>query len=82
MNPNTGSIALFETEEDAKKAGHTVPLKEELAGRLLQVARQERAEMVLNISTTHPLGRLPGLTDEDIRKLRNAAKRARRARRG
>lgn len=82
MNPNTGSIATFETDDDAIQAGHTVPLAKKLAGRLLQVPRQERAAMVLNISTKHPLGRLPGMTDDDVRKLRNAAKRERRARRG
>jgi hypothetical protein len=82
MNPNTGSIATFETDDDAKQAGHTVPLTKKLAGRLLQVPRKLRAAMVLNVSSKHPLGRLPGLTDEDIRQLRNAAKRERRARRG
>jgi hypothetical protein len=82
MNPNTGSIATFETDDDANRAGHTVPLTKELAGRLLQVPRGMRAAMVLNVSNKHPLGRLPGLTDEDIRQLRNAAKRERRARRG
>jgi hypothetical protein len=82
MNPNTGSIATFETDDDAEQAGHTVPLTKKLAGRLLQVPRQERAAMVLNISRQHPLGRLPGLTDEDLGMLRNAAKRARKLRRG
>lgn len=82
MNPDTGAIASFETDEDAKTAGHTIPLSKELAGRLLQVPRQERMPMVLNLSKAHPLAKLVGMTDDDVRQLRNAAKRARRERRG
>lgn len=82
MNPDTGAIALFETEEDAKNAGHTVQLAKEIAGKLLQVPRQERMPLVLGLSKEHPLAKLDGMTDDDVRKLRNAAKQARRDRRG
>ena len=82
MNPNTGAIAYFETDADAKAAGHTVPLSKEVASHALKVPRSERASTVLDFAKLHPLGRLPGMTEDDIRQLRNAAKRARRARRG
>lgn len=81
MNPDTGAIAVFESDEDAEAAGHTVPLTKQLAGRLLQVPRKERMPLVLGLSTSHPLAKLAGMTGDDVKKLRNAAKRARRERR-
>lgn len=84
MNPDIGAIAHFETEEDAKKAGYTIPLTKELAGKLQQMPRQDRLKLISNdvrhIADLHPLAQLAGMTDDDVRKLRNAAKRARRAR--
>lgn len=80
MNPNTGAIATFETDEDAKAAGHTVPLSKKLAGRMLAMARASRVALVKSWSTAHPLARVPGESDEDARKARNAAKRERGAR--
>lgn len=81
MNPDTGAIAHFETDEDAQAAGHTVPLPKKLARGLLRVARQERMPLMLNLSPFHPLAKLAGMTEDDVRQLRNSAKRARRARR-
>jgi hypothetical protein len=81
MNPDTGAIAYFETAEDAEQAGHTVPLPKKLAGRMLQLPRQERMPLILDLSPFHPLAQLAGMTEDDVRKLRNAAKRARRERR-
>jgi len=80
MNPDTGAIAVFETDDDAVTAGHTIPLPNKLAGRLLNVPRDQRMHLVLNISSRHPLARVDGMTALDARKLRNAAKRARQLR--
>lgn len=81
MNPDTGAIAVFETDEDAEAAGHTVPLPKKLARGLPKVSPSERMPIVLGLSPFHPLAKLAGMTDDDVRALRNAAKRARRARR-
>lgn len=83
MNPETGAIAHFETEDDAKEAGYTVPLDAALAKQLQQLKREERRALVSDVDRLtrhHPLARLAGMTDGDVRKLRNAAKRARKAR--
>ena len=42
MDTKTGSIAMFETEEDARKAGYDLPLKKEDAERLMPMNRQQR----------------------------------------
>lgn len=42
MNPDTGAIATFETEEDARKAGHTVPLSDAESRRLMPMNRHQR----------------------------------------
>lgn len=42
MNPDTGAIAAFENEEDAKKAGFTIPLGDKLAEELLKIDRDQR----------------------------------------
>lgn len=42
MNIDTGAIAEFETEEDAKAAGHTEPLTKDEATRLRGMNRHER----------------------------------------
>ncbi len=81
MNPDTGAIAVFETDEDAEAAGHSVPLTKKLARGLLQVPRQERMPIVLGLSPFHPLAKLAGMSEDDVRRLRNAAKRARREQR-
>jgi hypothetical protein len=85
MNPDTGAIATFETDEDAKEAGFTVPLSKSQATTCLAMHRQERLGVIsADIDTAtrfHPLARMAGMSDDDVRKVRNAAKRARRARR-
>jgi hypothetical protein len=42
MNPNTGAIAYFETDEDAERAGHTVKLSKKEASGLIGLNRHER----------------------------------------
>lgn len=42
MKPNTGAIAHFETNEDAKAAGHTVPLDKKQTELLMGMNRQQR----------------------------------------
>ena len=42
MNPDTGAIAHFETEEDARLAGFTESLTAEQAGELAGMNRQQR----------------------------------------
>lgn len=42
MNPNSGAIAAFENEDDAKAAGYTVPLEPEDAAKLLKLRREDR----------------------------------------
>lgn len=49
MNPDTRAIALFETPEDAKKAGHTVPLTRHEAQFLLRVPRENRDAELRNL---------------------------------
>lgn len=44
MNPDTGAIAHFESEEDAKRAGHTTQLSKAEARVLLNTRRGERVE--------------------------------------
>lgn len=42
MNPENGAIGTFENEDDARKAGHTVPLEDWEAAKLLAMNRGER----------------------------------------
>ena len=42
MNPDTGAIARFETDEDAKKAGFTEPLNDKEAKLLATMNRHDR----------------------------------------
>lgn len=42
MDQKSGSIAAFENEDDAKKAGYTIPLENEEAVELLKMPRDER----------------------------------------
>jgi hypothetical protein len=42
MNPDTGAIARFETEQDAREAGYTQPLTEEQVTMLQPMNRQQR----------------------------------------
>jgi hypothetical protein len=42
MDPKSGAIAHFETEEDAKKAGYTVLLENAAAEKLLPMNRHDR----------------------------------------
>lgn len=85
MNPDTGAIAIFETDGDAKKAGYTIPLSRRTAGKMLQMTKGERLGLISgnvnDLVRVHYSATLAGLTGDEVRKLRNAAKRARRARR-
>lgn len=47
MQASTGAIAHFETEEDAKAAGYTLPLTVEEARKLLAMPRAERRRWAL-----------------------------------
>ena len=89
MSPYTGAIAHFETETDANEAGYTIPLDEPLAQKMRRVNRATRRELIAEgmfprpgagPTPAHALAKRAGMTDEDLRKLRNAAKRARRQR--
>ena len=42
MNPDTGAIARFETQQDADSAGYTLPLTDEQAQELQPMNRQQR----------------------------------------
>lgn len=44
MNPETGAIAHFESDEDAEKAGHTVKLSKSEARYLLTFQGENRKE--------------------------------------
>lgn len=42
MNPDTGAIARFETQQDAEEAGYTQPLTDEQVQQLSPMNRQQR----------------------------------------
>ena len=42
MNPDTGAIAKFENDEDAKAAGHTFPLTNQNAAQIMPLSRKDR----------------------------------------
>jgi len=42
MNPETKAIAFFESDEDARRAGFTVPLTEDEAHHLCAMPRSQR----------------------------------------
>jgi hypothetical protein len=42
MHPQTQAIAHFEREEDAERAGHTIPLTKNEVDRLMPMNRAER----------------------------------------
>lgn len=46
MDPRTGAIGMFETEEDAVRAGHTVSLTKERAEELFGISREERLRLL------------------------------------
>lgn len=54
MNPNTGAIAAFETEEDARKAGFTMGLSPEQIQALMGLDRPERLR-VMNAQQLEPI---------------------------
>jgi hypothetical protein len=76
MHMEKGSITRFETEDDAKDADYGLSLDERIAEALKKIPRNERLAI---LKGPHRLAKLPGMTDDDVHKLRNAAKRARRA---
>ena len=42
MNPNTGAIASFETDEDAEAAGHTVKIAKGFIKQAMGMNRHDR----------------------------------------
>lgn len=46
MNPNTGAIAMFETDEDAIRAGFTKKLTDLEAIELRELRREQRLEWI------------------------------------
>lgn len=80
MDPKSGRIEMVESDDDARARG-LVPLLEGERGRLIRLPPEKRPAALLQMRATHPLARLPGLSEDDIRQLRNAAKQERRARR-
>jgi hypothetical protein len=42
MNPDTGAIARFETQQDAEEAGYTQPLTDAQVQELQPMNRQQR----------------------------------------
>ncbi len=80
MNPDTGEIYEDVDKEKARARG-LVPLDGKVAAALLEMSPEKRPSVLLEMCKHHPLGKLDGMTDKDIRTLRNVAKRARRERR-
>ena len=58
MDPNRGSIAKFETDEDAKEAGYTVPLTEEQYAQLGPMNRHERRKWAAEMRVSETKKRL------------------------
>lgn len=81
MDPNSGKIHQVTDEADARAKG-LVPLEDAEAALLKAMPEAQRPAALLAARALHPLGRLHGLTGDDVRQLRNAGKRERRARRG
>ena len=42
MDPNTGAVAKFENDADAKRAGHTVPVADAMLDEVLAMSRPQR----------------------------------------
>jgi len=91
MDPRNGRI--YQDDETAHLSDEVrrkfVTISDREAAELSKLPEADRPAALLAMRTKlaqeqpalHPLGRLPGLTDDDVRRLRNSAKRARRARR-
>lgn len=78
MNPDTGAIAEFETEDDARQAGYTVPLTREQAVQFKGLNRHQRLALTASLRGK-PQPRKP-LTDDERRAAKNQRKRQRKAR--
>lgn len=68
-------------EENARERG-LVRISKQERGRLIKMPEHERPPALLAMRAVHPLAVLPGMTTDDVRKIRNVLKRQRRARRG
>lgn len=80
MDVKSGKIYEIPGNEDASDRG-LVALSSKEARALRKLPEAQRPAELLQMRALHPLARLPGLTEDDIRKIRNAAKRERRSRR-
>jgi len=74
MNPDTGSIAQFETLADAAEAGYSVPLTEKQAAKLMPMTREERKEWFKTYRKAHKARKA-------LRKKRKAERQRRKANR-
>lgn len=79
MDTRTGEIRPLTA--GALPSNDEVPFDQATADMLLKMHEEFRPAALLALCRKHPLGRLPGMSEGDVRKLRNAGKRARRARR-
>jgi hypothetical protein len=81
VDPNSGRIYEdVPNEENARRRGLVKITKQE-HGRLIRLPEPQRPAELLAIRASHPLAMLPGMTADDVRQIRNAMKRERRARR-
>lgn len=81
MDPNSGRITRELTAAQARAEG-LVPLSAREAAELEKLPEPQRAGALITLRAMHPAAKLPGISPEDHRKLRNAVKAARRSRRG
>ena len=79
MHPKTGRITRVKDDDEAKARG-LVRLSNREATRLRKLPEPERPAKLLEMRALHPLAQLPGMTKDDVRKIRNQMKRERRLR--
>lgn len=53
MNPETKAIGIFETSEDAEKAGYSISLSGDEARELLKVPRKQRDAALVKYRGVH-----------------------------
>ena len=78
MHPRTGKIVELPPTE---KPHGLIPLSRGEARRLSKLPLAARGPTLVVERAAHPLAQLPGMTKDDVKQIRNAMKRARRARR-
>ena len=79
MDPNSGKIYRTENDDEARERG-LIPISEDEVKLLRKLPQHERTRELLTLRALHPLAQLPGMTVDDMRRLRNALKRQRRER--